>query len=122
MYLNFFVVHGLQSNVVGWLEVPCELTVTISGSIVNHLPLARHEKTVKRNFISKPNNKEIVGTFLSVANKEGKDAEAKPQQQEQNRTEQHRTKATGEERNAIKGHSRYVAKPKIRKEWPQENY
>ena len=74
------VVDGLHPVVVGGLEVPYEVTVTISGSVVNHLLLTRYEKLLNELYIE-PKNKEIVGTFLSVPNEEGKQAEAKLQQQ-----------------------------------------
>ena len=73
------VVDGLHPVVVGGLEVPYEVTVTISGSVVNHL-LTRYEKLLNELYIE-PKNKEIVRTFLSVPNEEGKQAEAKLQQQ-----------------------------------------
>ena len=60
-----------------------------------------------------PKNEEIAGTFLSLANEEGKQAEGKSRQQK---------KASAEERSEIKGHSRYVAKPKIKNGWRQEDY
>ena len=62
------------------LEGPCEVTVTMSGSVFNHLLLTRYEKLLKERYIESK-NEEIVGTFLSLANEEGKQAEAKSRQQ-----------------------------------------
>ena len=45
-------------------------------------------------------------------NEKAKQADANPWQQKQ---------ATAEERSEIKGHSGYVAKPKMKKGWRQEN-
>ena len=67
---NFFV-DGLQPAVVGGLEVPCEATVTMSGSAVKHLLFTRYEKLFNELYME-PKNEEIVGTFLLVANEEGK--------------------------------------------------
>ena len=48
----------------GGLEVPCEVTVTMRGSVVKHLLLTRYENLLKELYIE-PNNEEIVRTFLS---------------------------------------------------------
>ena len=48
------------------LEVPCEVTATVSGSAVIHLLLTRHEKPL-REFHIELKNEEMIGTFLSVA-------------------------------------------------------
>ena len=76
----------------------------MSGSVANYLLLTRYVQLPNEIYIE-PKNEEIVGTFFSAANKEGKQAKAKSQQQK---------KATGEERIEIQGHSGYVAKPKIK--------
>ena len=89
----------------GGYEVSFELTVTMSASVVNHLPLTRYEKLLKELYIE-PKNKEIVRTFLSVVNEEEKQAEGKSRQQK---------KATGEAKSKIKGDTRYVAKPNTKK-------
>ena len=44
-------------------------------SVVNHLLLTQYEKILNELYI-KPNNEESVGTFFSVANEEGTQAEA----------------------------------------------
>ena len=62
------------------LEVPCEVTVTMSKSVANHLLLTQYEKLLNELYIE-PKNKEIVWTFLSVANEERKEAEAKSREQ-----------------------------------------
>ena len=64
--------------VQGGLEVPCEMTVTMSESVVNHLLSTPYEKLLNKLYVE-PKNKEIVGTFFSVVNEEGKQAEAKMQ-------------------------------------------
>ena len=52
----------------------------MSGSVVNNLLLTRYEKLLNELCI-KPENEEIVGTFLSVANEEEKIEAAKKQQE-----------------------------------------
>ena len=49
----------------GGLEVPYLVTVTMSGSIMNHLLIARYEKLLGELCI-KPKDKKIMRTFLSV--------------------------------------------------------
>ena len=99
--------HYWRSSLIqGGLEVPCEVTVTMSGSVVNNLLLTRYEKLLNELYI-KPENEEIVGTFFSVANEEEKIEAAKKQQ---------------EKKSEIKRHLGYVTKPKIKKGWNQENY
>lgn len=66
--------------VQGGLEVLCEVMVTMSESVVKHLLLAWYEKLLNELYIE-AKNKEIVGTFLSVANEKGKQAERKLLQQ-----------------------------------------
>ena len=72
----------LVGLVQGGLEVAYEVTEMMSGSVVHHLLLTRYEKLLKELYIE-PKNKKIVGTFLSVPNKEGKQAEAKSRQQKE---------------------------------------
>ena len=74
---------------------------------------SRYEKLLNQLYIE-AKNKEIVGTFLTIANEKGKQADANPRQQKKKKT-------TGEETSEIKGHSGYVAKPKMKKGWRQEN-
>ena len=62
--------------VQGGLEVPREVTVMMSGGVANHLVLSRYEKLPNELYIE-PKNEEIVETFLSEANEEGKQAETK---------------------------------------------
>ena len=47
----------------GGLEVPCEVTITMIGSVVNHLLLTRCESLLKELYIE-PKDKEIVDTFI----------------------------------------------------------
>ena len=47
----------------GGLEVPCEVTITMIGSVVNHLLLTRCESLLKELYIE-PKDKEIVDTFF----------------------------------------------------------
>ena len=49
----------------GRLEVPCLVTVTLSGSIMNHLLIARYEKLLGELCLT-PKDEEIMRTFLSV--------------------------------------------------------
>ena len=59
--------HYRRSPLVqGALEVPCEATLTMIGSVVNHLLLIRYESLLKELYIE-PKDEEIVGTFLSLA-------------------------------------------------------
>ena len=48
------------------LKLPCDVTITMIGSVVNHLLLTRYELLLKELYIE-PKDKEIVGTFLSLA-------------------------------------------------------
>ena len=66
--------------VQGGLKVPVEVTVTMSESVADHLLLTRYEKLLSELYIE-PKNEEIVETFFSVANKEGKQAVAKSRKQ-----------------------------------------
>ena len=52
--------------VQGGLEVLCEVTVTMIGSVVNHLPLTPCESLLKELYFE-PKDEEIVRTFLSLA-------------------------------------------------------
>ena len=68
--------HFRRSSLVqDGLEVPCEVTITMIGSFVNHLLLTRYESLLE------PEDEEIVDTFLSLAqhaNEVGEFAEAEP--------------------------------------------
>ena len=77
-------IHGMHYRrsplVQGGLEVPCELTIAMIGSVVNHLLLFRYESLLKELYVE-PEDEEIVGTFLSLAqhaNEIGEIAEAEP--------------------------------------------
>ena len=82
----------------------------MSRSVVNHLLLTQHEKVLNELYVE-PKNEEIVWTFLIVGNEEGKQAEAKSQQQKSNREER---------RSEIKEHSGHFPKPKTKKGWPRK--
>ena len=49
----------------GGLEVSCLATVTMPGSIMKHLLIARYEKLLGELYLE-PKAEEIIGTFLSV--------------------------------------------------------
>ena len=58
--------HYQRSPLIqGGLEVPCLVTVTIPGSIMNHLLIARYEKLLGELYLE-PKDEEIMGTFLFV--------------------------------------------------------
>ena len=60
--------HYRRSPLIqGGLEVPCQVTVSMTGSIVNHLLLSRYG-TLLRELYIEPKDEEIMGTFLSVMN------------------------------------------------------
>ena len=58
----------------------------MSRSVVNHLLLTQYKKVLSELYVE-PKNEEIVWTFHIVGNEEGKQAEAKLQQQKSNREE-----------------------------------
>ena len=47
------------------LEVPCDVTITMIGSVVNHLLLRKYE-TLLNEFYLEPQEEEIIGTFLTL--------------------------------------------------------
>ena len=51
--------------VQGGLEIPCDGTISMIGSVVNHPLLAKYESLLKELY-AEPKDEEIVGTFLSV--------------------------------------------------------
>ena len=58
--------HYQRSPLIqGGLEVPCLVTVTMSGSIMNHLLIARYEKFLGELYLE-PKDEEIMGTLLSA--------------------------------------------------------
>lgn len=60
--------HYRRSPLIqGGLEVPCDVTITMVRSVVNHLLLTRYEALLKE-FYLEPKEEEIIGTFLSLAN------------------------------------------------------
>ena len=57
--------HYRRSPLVqGGLEIPCDVTISMIGSVVSHLLLAKYESLLKEYV--KPKDEEIVGTFLAV--------------------------------------------------------
>ena len=60
--------HYRRSPLIqGGLEVPCDVTITMVRSVVNHLLLTRYEALLKE-FYLEPKDEEIIGAFLSLAN------------------------------------------------------
>ena len=58
--------HYRRSSLIqGGLEVSCLVTVTMPGSIMNHLLIARYDKLLGELYLE-PKDEEIMGTFLSV--------------------------------------------------------
>ena len=56
--------HYRRSPLVqGGLEVPCDVTITMIGSVVNHFLL---RKTLLNEFYLEPQEGEIIGTFLTL--------------------------------------------------------
>ena len=51
----------------GGLEVPCEIKITMIGSIINHHLLVRYESLLKEPYIER-RDEEIIRTFLSIRN------------------------------------------------------
>ena len=47
------------------LEIPCDAIISMIGSVVNHLLLAKYESLLKELYVE-PKDEEIVRTFLSV--------------------------------------------------------
>ena len=74
-------IHYRRSPLVqGGLDVLCKVTITMIGSVVNHLLLTRYESLLKELYIESKDEK-IVGTFFSLArytNEIGEIAEAEP--------------------------------------------
>ena len=66
--------------VQGGPEVPCEMTITMIGNVVNRLFLTRYGSLLKELYIESTDD-ELVGTFLSLAqhaNEIGEIVEAEP--------------------------------------------
>ena len=60
--------HYRRSPLVqGGLEVPCEIKITMVGSIVNHHLLFRYESLLKELHIE-PKDEEVIDIFLSIRN------------------------------------------------------
>ena len=60
--------HYIRSPLIqDELEVPCDVTITMVRSVVNHLLLTRYEALLKE-FYLEPKEEEIIGAFLSLAN------------------------------------------------------
>ena len=58
--------HYWRSPLIqGGIEVPCLVTVTMPGSIMNYLLIACYEKLLGELYLE-PKDEEIMGTFLSV--------------------------------------------------------
>ena len=64
--LKIRVIHYRRSLLVqGGLEVPCEVSITMIGSVVNHLLLTRYESLLKELYIE-PKDEEIVSTLFHL--------------------------------------------------------
>lgn len=58
--------HYRRSPLVqGGLEVPCQIKITMVGSIINHVLMARYEELLNELY-TEPKEEEIIGTFLSL--------------------------------------------------------
>ena len=58
--------HYRRSPLVqGGLEIPCDVTISMISSVLNHLLLAEYESLLKELCVE-PKDEETVGTFLSV--------------------------------------------------------
>ena len=58
--------HYRRSSLIqGGLEVSCLVTVTMPGSIMNHLLIAQYDKLLGELYLE-PKDEEIMGTLLSV--------------------------------------------------------
>ena len=66
------------------LEVPCQITVCMPGSVVDHRLLSRYE-TLLRNLYMEPIDEEIMGTFLSITNEKLREAEPPQPQRKKNK-------------------------------------
>ena len=102
--------HWRSHLAQGGFEGPCEMTVMMSRSVVNHLLLTQYKKVLNELYVE-PKNEKIVWTFHIVGNEERKQAEAKLQQQKSNREER---------RSKIKGDLGHFPKPKTIKGWPRK--
>ena len=82
--------HYRRSPLVkGGFEIPCDVTIWMIGSVVNHLLLAKYESLLKELYVE-PKDEKIVGTFLSVhANDIGElEPEQRPKQRHPNSQQQ----------------------------------
>ena len=60
--------HYRRSPLIqGGLEVPCEIKITMLGSIINHHLLVKYESLLKKLHIE-PKDEEVIGIFLSIRN------------------------------------------------------
>ena len=87
--------YGRSPLVQGGLEIPCEVTITMIRSVVNHLLLTRCESLLKELYIE-PKDEEIVSTFLSLAQhaneiREFAEAEPRPRQPKPQRQKKERS-------------------------------
>ena len=60
--------HYRRSPLVqGGIEIPCVVTVSMSGTVINQLLLERYQPLVETLY-TEPKEKEILGTFLQLKN------------------------------------------------------
>ena len=70
--------------VQGRFEVPYQITVCMSGSVVNHWLLSRYE-TLLRNLYIEPKDDKIMGTFLSLTKEPMRECEPPHPQRKKNK-------------------------------------
>ena len=51
--------------VQGGLEIPCLVTVTMSGTIINQLIMEKYKQLVNEKYVE-PKEEEIIGSFLHM--------------------------------------------------------
>ena len=58
--------HYRRSPLVrGCIEIPCVVTVPVSGTVINQLLMERYKQLVKTLYME-PKEEEILGTFLQL--------------------------------------------------------
>ena len=78
--------QGLPLLVQRGLETPCQITVTISGTVSNLLCIEKYKEIVTDRFIE-PKNEEIMGSFIQVINDAPLPVPASPQKEESRKEE-----------------------------------
>ena len=78
--------QGLPLLVQGGLEAPCQITVTIPGTVSNPLCTEKYKEIVTDCFIE-PKNEEIMGSFIQAINDALLPVPASPQKEESSKEE-----------------------------------